>query len=76
MNLIFTGEEWEIMRGTWFYDGTWIPLEMEYSEVIEDVHLKMFQKQTLTQSSSSPDLGTPSHSYKGTNNYSVKPKLV
>lgn len=62
-----TGEEWEIMRGTWFYDGSWIPLEMEHSEVIEEVHLKMFQKQTLKQSNSSPDLGTPSHSYKGKN---------
>ena len=53
------------MRGTWFYDGSWIPLEKENSETIEEVHLRIFQKQTLTQSSSTPDLGTPSHSYKG-----------
>lgn len=53
------------MRGTWFYDGTWNPLETEYSEVIETAHLKMFQKQTLTQSSSTPEFGTPTHSCKG-----------
>lgn len=62
---LLVGEEWKIMRGTWFYDGSWVPLEMECSEVIEEVHLRMFKKQTLTQSSSSPDLGTPTHSYKG-----------
>ncbi|XP_016843553.1 phospholipase DDHD1 isoform X2 [Nasonia vitripennis] len=64
LSIYWPGEEWEIMRGTWFYDGTWIPLELEYSEVIEEAHLRMFQKQTLTQSSSTPEFGTPSHSYK------------
>ncbi|XP_053992213.1 phospholipase DDHD1-like isoform X1 [Hylaeus volcanicus] len=55
------GDEWEIMRGTWYYDGSWIPLELEHSKVIEEVHLNLFQKQpgksTLT-------CDTPSHSYK------------
>ena len=54
------------MRGTWFYDGSWIPLELEHSEVIENVHLRIFQKQALTQSNSVPEFGTPSHSYKST----------
>lgn len=62
---IFAGEEWEIIRGSWFYDGSWIPLELEYTEVLEEAHLRMFQKHGLTQSTSTPDFGTPSHSYKG-----------
>ncbi|KZC04611.1 PREDICTED: phospholipase DDHD1-like [Dufourea novaeangliae] len=56
------GEEWEIMRGTWYYDGSWIPLESEQSKVIEEVHLNLFQKQPPGQSTSASD--TPSHSYK------------
>lgn len=49
------GEEWEIMRGTWYYDGSWIPLEAEHSKVIEEVHLNLFQKQLLGQSTSTCD---------------------
>ncbi|XP_011504697.1 PREDICTED: phospholipase DDHD1-like, partial [Ceratosolen solmsi marchali] len=64
VSIYWPGEEWEIIRGTWFYDGSWIPLELEYSEVIEKAHLQMFQRQTLTQSSSTPDFSTPSHSYE------------
>ncbi|XP_058790056.1 phospholipase DDHD1-like isoform X2 [Phymastichus coffea] len=64
VSIYWPGEEWEIMRGIWFYDGSWIPLEMDHSEVLEEAHLKIFQKQTLTQSSSTPNLGTPTHTYK------------
>ncbi|XP_014219125.1 phospholipase DDHD1-like [Copidosoma floridanum] len=64
ISIYWPGEESEIMRGTWFYDGTWIPLESDNSEVIENSHLKLFQRQTLTQSSSTPEFGTPSHSCK------------
>ncbi|CAK9810627.1 Phospholipase DDHD1 [Anthophora quadrimaculata] len=56
------GEEWEIMRGTWYYDGSWLPLESEQSKVIEEVHLNLFQKQSSGQSTSKCD--TPSYSYK------------
>ncbi|XP_039302029.1 phospholipase DDHD1 isoform X2 [Solenopsis invicta] len=45
VSIYWPGEEWEIMRGTWYYDGSWIPLEMEHSKVIEEVHLKLFQKE-------------------------------
>ncbi|XP_076641508.1 phospholipase DDHD1 isoform X1 [Halictus rubicundus] len=55
------GEEWEIMRGTWYYDGTWIPLESEQSKIIEEVHLNLFQKQLPSQSTSASDM---SHPYK------------
>lgn len=55
------GEEWEIMRGTWYYDGSWLPLETEQSKIIEEVHLNLFQKQLSDQATSTYD--TP-HSYK------------
>jgi len=51
-DILIEGEEWEIMRGMWYYDGSWIPLETEHSKVIEDVHLKLFQKEGNNQSSS------------------------
>ncbi|KAJ8674260.1 hypothetical protein QAD02_005522 [Eretmocerus hayati] len=64
VSIYWPGEEWEILRGTWFYDGSYTPIESEYSKVIEEAHLRLFQKQMLTQSSSTPEFGTPSHSYK------------
>ncbi|KOX67921.1 Phospholipase DDHD1, partial [Melipona quadrifasciata] len=55
------GEEWEIMRGTWYYDGSWLPLEVEQSKIIEEVHLNLFQKQDSNPSTLTCDT---SHSYK------------
>ncbi|XP_011139181.1 phospholipase DDHD1 [Harpegnathos saltator] len=60
--LLNKSEEWEIMRGTWYYDGSWIPLETEHSKVIEEVHLNLFQKESNNQSSSKCD--TNNQSYK------------
>jgi hypothetical protein len=51
-DILIEGEEWEIMRGMWYYDGSWIPLETEHSKVIEEIHLKLFQKEGNNQSSS------------------------
>lgn len=53
------------MRGTWYYDGSWLPLEAEQAKIIEEVHLNLFQKQNSGQSTSTYD--TPSHSYEGMN---------
>ncbi|XP_012273270.1 phospholipase DDHD1 [Orussus abietinus] len=64
VSIYWPDEEWEIMRGTWYYDGNWTPLEAEHSKIIEEVHLRLFQKQSLTQSSSAPEINTSSHSYK------------
>ncbi|KAK0181259.1 hypothetical protein PV327_003557 [Microctonus hyperodae] len=61
VSIYWPGEEWEIMRATWYYDASWIPLEMEHSRVIEDVHLRLFMKQSIS-SSSTPEEITPSHS--------------
>lgn len=49
------------MRGTWYYDGSWLPLETEQSKIIEEVHLNLFQKQLSDQATSTYDT---SHSYK------------
>ncbi|XP_068988288.1 phospholipase DDHD1-like isoform X1 [Bombus flavifrons] len=62
VSIYCTGEEWEIMRGTWYYDGSWLPLEAEQAKIIEEVHLNLFQKQNSGQSTSTYD--TPSHSYE------------
>ena len=53
------------MRGTWYYDGSWIPLEIEHSKVIEKVHLELFQKESSNQNIITCDTN-PSQSYKGT----------
>jgi hypothetical protein len=37
-----TGEEFQIQRGTWFYEGTWQPVEYPHSEHIESIHLQLF----------------------------------
>lgn len=31
------------MRGQWFIDGTWLPLEEEESDLIEQEHLNHFR---------------------------------
>ena len=38
----FIGEETAIIRGSWFFDGSWQPLESEYGISLEKVHLKVF----------------------------------
>ncbi|XP_014484947.1 PREDICTED: phospholipase DDHD1-like [Dinoponera quadriceps] len=62
VSIYWPGEEWEIMRATWYYDGSWIPLESEHSKVIEEVHLNLFQRESNNQSSSKCD--TNNQSYK------------
>ncbi|XP_018308594.1 phospholipase DDHD1 isoform X2 [Mycetomoellerius zeteki] len=63
VSIYWPGEEWEIMRGTWYYDGNWIPLETEHSKVIEKVHLKLFQKESSNQNIIMCDTNPP-QSYK------------
>lgn len=64
MSIFIKGEEWEIMRGTWYYDGSWLPLEVEHSKVIEEVHLKLFQKENNDQNIITCD-SIAAQSYKG-----------
>lgn len=36
-----------VMRGQWFIDGTWLPLEEEESDLIEREHLSHFRGQQM-----------------------------
>ncbi|KAK2581696.1 hypothetical protein KPH14_002183 [Odynerus spinipes] len=64
VSIYWPGEEWEIMRGTWYYDGSWIPLEIEHSKVIEEAHLNLFQKQSPEHSKPASETNASSYSYK------------
>ncbi|NXF59338.1 DDHD1 Phospholipase, partial [Ciccaba nigrolineata] len=43
-------EKIPVMRGQWFIDGTWQPLEEEESNLIEQEHLNRFRGQQLQES--------------------------
>ncbi|NXI35715.1 DDHD1 Phospholipase, partial [Galbula dea] len=43
-------EKIPVMRGQWFIDGTWQPLEEEESNLIEQEHLNCFKGQQLQES--------------------------
>lgn len=36
-----------VMRGQWFIDGSWLPLEEEESDLIEQEHLNHFRGQQI-----------------------------
>lgn len=36
-----------VMRGQWFIDGTWLPLEEDESDLIEIEHLACFRGQQM-----------------------------
>lgn len=40
--LILSGDSCKIMRGTWFYDNTWQPMEAGYATQIEAEYLGKF----------------------------------
>lgn len=48
-SLLFIAEQDHIsvMRGQWFIDGTWLPLEEEESDLIEQEHLNHFRGQQM-----------------------------
>ncbi|XP_063983153.1 regulator of microtubule dynamics protein 2-like isoform X2 [Diachasmimorpha longicaudata] len=64
VSIFWAGEEWEIMRATWYYEASWIPLELEHSRVIEESHLKLFEKRKGSTAGSTPEEASPSHSYR------------
>ncbi len=41
-SLYWPGEAFDIVRGTWFHEGTWQPVQAEYSDKIEQEHLDRF----------------------------------
>lgn len=42
-------EKIPVMRGQWFIDGTWQPLEEEESNLIEQEHLSCFKGQQMQE---------------------------
>ncbi len=42
-----SGENSQIMRGTWFVDGTWQPLEEPYATRVETDQMTFFQGHKL-----------------------------
>lgn len=57
----FEGEECQITRGTWFYEGTWQPLDRDQSSVLESKHLSMFQGHKLSEYTENEAKGTVMH---------------
>lgn len=43
------GEQCAIMRGSWFYDGSWQPLEGDRCEQVENVHLCLFANHCVSE---------------------------
>ena len=41
-SLYWPGEAFDIMRGTWFYENTWQPVQCEYADRVEQEHLQRF----------------------------------
>ncbi|XP_054287967.1 phospholipase DDHD1-like [Macrosteles quadrilineatus] len=41
-SIFWPGEETVITRGTWFYENTWQPVELDISEDLEHIHLSLF----------------------------------
>uniref|UniRef100_A0A0C9RDA9 DDHD1_2 protein n=1 Tax=Fopius arisanus TaxID=64838 RepID=A0A0C9RDA9_9HYME len=64
VSIFWAGEECEIMRGTWYYEASGIPLELEHSRVIEEAHLRLFEKRNNSTAGSTPEQASPSHSYR------------
>lgn len=48
-----------IMRGTWFIDGTWQPLEESHSGPIEKDHLVFFRGHRLPSEKPDPKASIP-----------------
>lgn len=58
-----------VMRGQWFIDGTWLPLEEEESNLIEQEHLSCFKGRQMEENvdievSTSLDGRDAIHSFK------------
>lgn len=48
-----------ITRGIWFYDGSWQPIDSEYSNSLEDAHLEIFYGKKLSDYVLDPSNKTP-----------------
>ncbi|XP_021941113.1 phospholipase DDHD1-like isoform X2 [Zootermopsis nevadensis] len=58
-SIYWPGEECAITRGIWFYDGSWIPVDTECSNILENVHLELFFGKKLSDYITEPCNKTP-----------------
>ena len=63
---MFLGQTASVMRGTWFVDGTWQPLDEGYANQIETEHLAKFENQKIPDSDTTEPTKGP---VEGTHNY-------
>ncbi|XP_046582420.1 phospholipase DDHD1-like [Haliotis rubra] len=55
--IYWTGDVSEIMRGIWFYDGTWQPMEEVYALPLEKEHMANFANRRLDEVPVAPPKG-------------------
>ncbi|XP_048258899.1 phospholipase DDHD1-like [Haliotis rufescens] len=55
--IYWTGDVSEIMRGTWYYDGSWQPMEEVYALQIETEHMANFANRRLDEVPAVPQKG-------------------
>uniref|UniRef100_A0A915KXV4 DDHD domain-containing protein n=1 Tax=Romanomermis culicivorax TaxID=13658 RepID=A0A915KXV4_ROMCU len=48
--IYWAGPSLDIMRGTWFTESDWLPLEEKLAEKVESQHVKMFKGQNIPES--------------------------
>lgn len=52
-----SGHSAAVMRGTWFVDGTWQPLDEGYANQIETEHLAKFESHKIPEDNTEPAKG-------------------
>ena len=48
-SLYWSDEQFAVCRGTWFYDGSWEPLEQAVADTVEREHRRLVQTGAWTQ---------------------------
>jgi len=48
-----SGDMYDVMRGYWFVDTGWQPLDDEYADVIEKEHIALFEDELLCRNNDS-----------------------
>lgn len=49
LSIFWPGEKCVIMRGLWFYDGSWQPLDGDRCEQVENVHLSLYANHCVSE---------------------------
>lgn len=49
VSIFWPGEQCSMLRGTWFYDGSWQPLDGDRCDQVENVHLSLFANRCISE---------------------------